>query len=308
MLKRVMRNRAGRRMFWMTLLVGLGGIACWQRDQLVYYFDRDDRGPDLSLKSSIDPSYRTPNYLRVLFIGNSFTEFNGTQPLLVARIADAERKQHPEIKFTKLEMVQIYGGTLRRHWLQRHSPAAQRIREGNWDYIVLQEHSRGTLTPEGRQDMFRYAEALDEQIKALGAKTILFMTWADEDRRDDEKIISATYMQLARKLGAKVAPVGLAFEKARQTHPEIALTQTYDRKHPTEAGSYLAACVFYQTLLDRQPTETASHLIDERGRYVVYLNSAVAHALQDVARQTVQEFQQPVEWASQVLPQTRPVP
>ena len=65
------------------------------------------------------------------------------------------------------------GATLEDHW--KRGLALQRIREGNWDYIVLQDHSEGPTLQ--KNDFIKYATLLDQEIKKAGAKTLLFMTW-----------------------------------------------------------------------------------------------------------------------------------
>lgn len=51
---------------------------------------------------------------------------------------------------------------------------------------------------------------------------------------------------------AAVAPVGLAWEHALTRRPQLDLWAG-DGTHPSRAGSYLAACVFYSVLTRRSP-------------------------------------------------------
>ena len=62
------------------------------------------------------------------------------------------------------------------------------------------------------------------------------------------------YTSLGADLGVEVAPAGLAFERVTQERPELAL-RTDDKRHPTLAGTYLTACVFYAVLQDRTPED-----------------------------------------------------
>jgi len=71
-------------------------------------------------------------------------------------------------------------------------------------------------------------------------------------------------------------PVGLAFARALSLRPELTLVID-DNKHPTLAGTYLAACVFYAALNGRSPEGLA---------YTAGLAMQDAGFLQEVAWQT----------------------
>jgi hypothetical protein len=53
----------------------------------------------------------------------------------------------------------------------------------------------------------------------------------------------------------------------RQDHPDIDLWQT-DGSHPTQAGTYLAACVFYASVFRQSPAGLSFHggVSDEQAR------------------------------------------
>lgn len=51
-----------------------------------------------------------------------------------------------------------------------------------------------------------------------------------------------------------VSPVGAVWHYIRDNHPEIGL-YTSDGSHPSQMGSYAAACTFYSVLLRKDPTE-----------------------------------------------------
>src|SRR5215216_2269984 len=70
--------------------------------------------------------------LHVLFIGNSYTFVNNL-PRLVAALAANEARP------LQTESVTEGGATLKLHW--QKGDALRAIRQGHWDYVVLQEHS-----------------------------------------------------------------------------------------------------------------------------------------------------------------------
>ena len=142
----------------------------------------------------------------------------------------------------------------------------------------MQGHSR---EPVDENDSFeRAARRLDEFIDAAGARTVLFMTWAYRGEPEMTEPLAQAYTRIGNELGAQVVPVGLAVAQATQRHPEIQLLHD-DRRHPTLAGSYLAACVFYAALYGESPVDNA---------YTAGLDPQQASALQNIAWRTTHAY------------------
>ena len=178
----------------------------------------------------------------MLFIGNSFTYVNDL-PKMVAELAKAGN-QRP------IHFMQVTPGgcTLEKHWKDGKALAA--IQSRKWDFVVLQEQSRGPLL--NKDSMFDFGKKLDAEISKQGAKTLLYMTWAYQDKPDDQKSISEAYLGLSKEINAEVVPVGLAWERAILADKDRTLHQK-DKRHPSSTGSYLAACVFYATIYGKSP-------------------------------------------------------
>ncbi|MCI0487272.1 MAG: SGNH/GDSL hydrolase family protein [Blastocatellia bacterium] len=228
----------------------------------------------------------TGQRIRVLFIGNSYTYFNDL-PSLLSQLA-ASRKG------SKLETSSVTNGgaTLKRHWEER--TALQRLKQGRWDYVVLQEQS--LLPINDRDTMHRYARLFDAEIKKAGAKTVFFLTWARQNRPEMQQALTDAYFAIAGELGARVAPVGIAWQNALKDNPKLVLHNP-DQSHPNAAGSYLAACVFYALFYDKTP-EGLSGRIPKKGYTnsesdlsnssdAVNLTDADARFIQRVAWETV---------------------
>jgi hypothetical protein len=184
---------------------------------------------------------KQPRTLRVLFIGNSYTYFNNL-PALLKGLA-ASDKDWPQIE---TEMIVRSGATLQRHYSE--GQAGVSITEGKWDFVILQEQSMLPINDMGT--MYHYASRLHDHIKKNGAKTVLFSTWARQDERYKQKNVDFAYKYTATHLGAILAPVGLAWTAVLEKDPQM-LLYTTDKSHPNAAGSYLAACVIYSTLVGR---------------------------------------------------------
>jgi hypothetical protein len=184
--------------------------------------------------------------MNVLFVGNSFTARNDL-PGVVAALASAagERLDH--------RLITAGGASLRMHW--NKGEARRAIRAGGYDAVVLQEQS--TLPVKNAARMHENVRLFDAEIRAAGAKTVLYMTWARQHAPESQRAITDAYESVGRELGATVVPVGVAWERFLRKHEKPALHDR-DGSHPTAAGTYLAACVFFATLFGRAPAGPAT--------------------------------------------------
>ena len=189
------------------------------------------------------PKARKSLSLNVLFIGNSFTARNDL-PGLIARLAEAggHHLQH--------QLISVGGASLRTHWNKGH--AQNRIKEDDFDYVVLQEQS--TLPVKNATRMHENVRLFDEVIRAAGPRTALYMTWARQHAQETQRAITEAYESISREIGATAVPVGFAWQNflARCRSP---LLHDKDKSHPTLAGSYLAACVFYAVMFAASPID-----------------------------------------------------
>jgi hypothetical protein len=179
--------------------------------------------------------------IRMLFIGNSFTQRNNL-PALLATLATERNLQ------IDTELISVGGASLRTHW--NAGKAGRAIATGDCDYVVLQEQS--TLPVKNPQRMAENVRLFDEAIRSAKSKTVLYMTWARAHAPETQQSIADSYNSIGKELGAVVVPVGLAWQSFLFKHNTPALHDR-DQSHPTLAGSYLAACVFLGALLKENP-------------------------------------------------------
>ena len=104
---------------------------------------------------------------RVLFVGNSYTYADDIP--WITRQLEASAK---EPKTLEVEMIAPLGATLESNW--KAGNVVNRLHETNWDYVVLQEQSN--IPIEQPSQMKLYAKLFDNEIKSVGAKTVLFLT------------------------------------------------------------------------------------------------------------------------------------
>ncbi|MDJ0792985.1 MAG: hypothetical protein QNI98_01990 [Woeseiaceae bacterium] len=200
---------------------------------------------------------------RILFIGNSFSFYNNGLHTHYRNLAEAAGITAEARLFT------LSAGTL-----AEHTRTAAAVLAGEpWDIVVLQGHSMGPLDPATVGSFRSSAVSLAKMVRDVGAEPFLFMTWAYEGRPDMTETLAAQYRDTGELANAAVVPVGLAFAYVTENHPEITL-RTADTKHPTLAGSYLAACVFFARFERRSP---------EALDYTAGLDPKIAQALQSAA-------------------------
>jgi hypothetical protein len=145
-------------------------------------------------------------------------------------------------------------------------PALQRIRAGHYTHVVLQGRSVSTVDhpSEFAEDAERFKQAID----LAAGHTVFYATWARSPEvslyRTHKQVhsfgdmstrVSSAYFQVSSRLGAALAPVGSAFERALLTHPKLGLWGS-DGSHPSLAGSYMAACVLYGAITGQDPSTT----------------------------------------------------
>jgi hypothetical protein len=257
-----------------------------------------------------------PGHLKVLFIGNSYTAANDL-PSMVELLADAAggRKIHTDRHL-------VGGCTLERH--VKEKKAIDKIRAEKWDVVVLQEQSLRPVID--RRSMHEYARPLDAEIEQRGAKTVFYMTWARQhipemqegadpaespeyaramynisgaEKSTDYETwcqqqevglqggLNGSYLDIANELAAEIAPVGIAWKKALAADPPFVLHRP-DKSHPNPTGTYLAACVFYSTLLGKSPVGLPG-TIEKNGKVLIDLPDEQARRLQEIAWETVRE-------------------
>ena len=176
----------------------------------------------------------------ILFIGNSYTYINGGLDQQLKGLAPS----------SETASVAVGGYTLEQHW--NAGTALQTIRQGGWDYVVLQEQSQTPIFD--REKFYEFATKFDGEIRHSGAKTVLLMTWERPDSVGygvTTANLAAAVNALGAQLGARVAPAGSAFALSLRERPDLTL---YSQDgHPTVYGTYLAACVLYATIFGQTP-------------------------------------------------------
>ncbi len=184
--------------------------------------------------------------LKVLFVGNSYTYYQNL-PHIVSLISDSTSIKLDTYKST------AGGVNLSQHWNgEKDLRTKEIIRNGNFDIVVLQDHSWGPIKES--QQFQEYGELFCDLIKQSGAKPYLYLTWARSKVPQYQEKLTAEYSSLALQHGAEIIPVGTAWAQARKLQPMLNL-YTEDGSHPNDLGTYLAACVFVGVICGEYPSK-----------------------------------------------------
>jgi hypothetical protein len=209
----------------------------------------------------------------ILYIGNSYTFYNNGQHTRLRDLAAASAEVG---KLGVVKIMTVSGAYL--HDQAAGVPAILASRK--WDVVVLQGYSTEPMEGERAEKFRETARAYDKLIRASGARTVFFMTWAYQDKPEMTAKLASGYEAIGNELGALVVPVGLAFERSLKARPALVLHYK-DREHPSLAGSYLAACTFYAALFGKSPAGNAE---------TAGLDEETAKFLQGVAWETVKAY------------------
>jgi hypothetical protein len=190
--------------------------------------------------------------LRLLFIGNSLTAAND----LPATVAAIGRAAGVRIECTTIAKPDF---SLEDHW---HDGEARRaIACGGWTFVVLQQGP--SALPESRVLLEDYVSRFDRLIRAAGATTAVYMVWPSRDRAADFPAVSRSYAAAAARIGARLLPVGDAWQEAWRRDASLALYGP-DGFHPSTLGSTLAALVIVEVLSGPPPPASALRSVTAR--------------------------------------------
>jgi hypothetical protein len=188
----------------------------------------------------------------VLFVGNSLTQTNDL-PAVFKRLAAAS-PLHVDVTVSSITPG---GAFLSDHW--KRGEVVPRLRDQHPNFLILQGQSTEPLS--ARQSFVHHTALFKSEADRVHTTTILFATWARQagdpyyqdpssggSPAEMQTRLNAAYSSLAKNVGAKLAPVGVAFERAHRDAPQIQLLD--GTQHPSPAGTYLAAAVLFRVVFN----------------------------------------------------------
>jgi uncharacterized protein DUF4886 len=227
-----------------------------------------------------------------IFIGNSFFYYNNGMPDHVRRLETAADPDHAHDYHNT--MVTIGGSGFDWHDVEsyfrpnaigsysfdEHNNIVFHNRDKLFDVAVMMDCSQCPIHPKLNTVFTEYAKKNSDIVRAHGARPVFFMSWAYADKPEMTAQLAEAYTIAGNDNNALVIPAGLAFARAISKQPELNLYAP-DKRHPSPAGTYLAACTTFAALTGRSPVGNA---------YLAGIDEQTAHLLQTVAWETVQGY------------------
>jgi hypothetical protein len=229
--------------------------------------------------------------IKVLFVGNSLTYYNEMPQLLQQMLNEGEEKIKVEQSTFPGIFLQNHLTYMKRNGevngreseLGSIFLSKNVLNQSKWEYVILQQGSVGYLIPE-------YVEkSLEPTIKEIveifdkkGTKSILFQTWAIsnylpqtycypkktkdynapfdefcspkiESEAQEISLIATSSREIAKSNKMILSKNGELFYLFKLNHPDIILID--EEAHPTKAGAFLNACIFYELFTNKKAKE-----------------------------------------------------
>lgn len=244
---------------------------------------------------SFSQTVQAQNDLRVLFLGNSYTSYNNL-PQMVKDFSTGAGKN-------LIIDSNMPGGMLISGHLS-DPISQQKIMQGNWDYIVIQEQSQvPTIDYYRYNDMYPSLTDLKQIIEQYNpcAKIITYMTWgrrfggqqcdppatycspAFVDFNHMQDTLTSAYLEISYQLKIQCAPVGVIWQNI--LNDTTLVLHAADNSHPNLEGSYAAACALFSSIW-KIPAASST--------YTAGLSAALTAYYRQMSDQTI--FGNPVNW------------
>ena len=226
----------------------------------------------------------------LLWLGNSFFYYNNSMHTQVGRLLTDSGA-----KGMRSSSATISGSGIDWHDLEAHLKSGTRMGSYSfvgdnelrfnafdkpYDGVMMMDCSQCPIHPQLQATFHDYAAKHSATARKYGAAPIFFMSWAYKDKPEMTQQLAAEYVKAGKQNNALVVPAGLAFAAAIAKRPEIEL-YVADKRHPSAAGSYLAACTVLASVYKTNPTGL---------KFTAGLPAELAAFLQGVAWETTQTF------------------
>lgn len=216
----------------------------------------------LSSVEGISPTYSSSTgsastrKLRVLFIGDSYIYENNLAKM-VTDIASSDPGNT-----TQIDTQSVTRGGAHLSELLETGDAISVINSQHWDYVVLQEQSTWYWDEEQVTKTFDAEKSFARAIRAAGATPVIYLTWIREpgskwyqppyveetvDPQHMQTLLDNASILLGTSINAPVVAAGDAWGEVLKNDASLSLYQS-DGSHPTPAGTYLVALMFYRFL------------------------------------------------------------
>ena len=246
-----------------------------------------------TMTPSAPPAPMATEIRSVLWVGNSFFYYNNS---MHGHVANMARAITPAVPMRGVSLTISGSGAdwhdvdnyLRPDAIGRYSFVGDNEIRFNppgrqFDAVIMMDCSQCPVHPELKAIFGTHMKRHSDSAKRNGVRPILFMSWAYKDKPEMTQQLADAYTSVAKANGAMVIPAGLAFAKAIAKRPALEL-YVPDKRHPSLAGTYLAAATMLGTVSGKSPVGST---------YTAGLDPELAKFLRETAWETVNEYRQP---------------
>jgi len=225
-----------------------------------------------------------------LWVGNSFFYYNNSMHGHVSRLAQgltpavsvrgvsltisgSGADWHDIASYLKPDLIGRYS-FVGDNEIRFNKPGRQ------FDGVIMMDCSQCPIHPQLKSVFAETMKKHSQTVAAYGARPILFMSWAYKDKPEMTAQLAEAYTAAGNANDALVIPAGLAFASAIAKRPALEL-YVPDKRHPSLAGTYLAAATVFASLTKKSPVGST---------YTAGLDAELAKFLQSIAWETVQAY------------------
>ena len=198
---------------------------------------------------------RKSNPVTILFVGNSYIYYGDSLHNHFKRMVEEYLTDYDG--GASVKSATIGGSRLKHHDVERLIKPKAISSVKHFDLVILQGGSGETKNEASRKEFSYFAKKHIDIVKENNSEAALYMTHAfvkpHEDYIENQiKVIEETYTKAGKDNQVLVIPVGIAFDLAYKTKPNIQLHKS-DGTHPNLLGTYLAACTVFASIYDKSP-------------------------------------------------------
>lgn len=204
------------------------------------------------------------NGLKVLFIGNSYTNYN----TLMICFRNIAIKEGYNVDVTKV----AYGSQYLHDYVDCEEgdyfySLKETVENKKFDIAFIQGQSREPI--ENPDDFYESARCLVKYLNSFNIPCIFYQTWGYPvgyqslmedlgclDTYDMAKKMAASYEAIAYELNLEISPAGTAmlylFDKYKETNTALVYANN-SNSHPSTIGTYLVALCHFSKLFSKNP-------------------------------------------------------
>lgn len=186
--------------------------------------------------------------MKILFIGNSHTYMNDMPELTREMIENAAGTN------CEVFMLAYSARSLKWHMGEEYFSERFNILHGGYDYCIIQEQAHPMAD---ENDTITYAGKIIELCRKVNTKPVIFETWAEKAKPENQEEMNRRYQELSKNQGVLLAPIGEVWSAVKTEAKNIPNSDLYwiDGEHASAIGDYLISMVLTRVITEKLPSD-----------------------------------------------------